>query len=262
MTLKDKMKQGPVFGMACYTGVTCIIENIGNYGLDFIYLDMEHTPWTVEGDFEKQIISAKLTGISVLVRIPSNDEVAIRKVLEFGADGVIIPHTKTKKEAASYVRAAKFPPMGRRGCESNVRAAGFGGPGFSWQEYREAQNKDTLVIVMDEDYEFTENIDEILSVPGIDAVNFGPLDYSNSLNLPVAYGMGEEVERAFQTLVYKAEALGIGRLGPAVPPTKENIENAIASGYNMIILGNDVWHLQQALGKIMNEAVIPIKNRT
>jgi len=259
MKLKEKMKLGPVFGMACFTGVPCVIETIGNYGLDFIYLDLEHTPWMLGGDFEKQIISAKLAGISVLVRMADNDEVAIRKVLEWGAEGVVIPHCLTKEDAEESVRAAKFSPMGRRGGESNVRAANFGGPGFDWNKYMASQNSDTLVIPMDEDFEFTENIDEILSVPGIDAINFGPLDYSNSLNIPVGYAMGDEVKKAFDILVTKAKAKGIGRLGPVIPPTKENIDKAIADGYNMLILGNDMWHFQSSLKTLMKDAVEPVR---
>ena len=259
MKLKEKMKQGPVFGMACFTGISCVIETIGSYGLDFIYLDLEHTPWMLGGEFEKQILSAKLGGLSILVRMADNDEVAIRKVLEWGADGVVIPHCRTKKDAEESVRSAKFSPMGRRGGESNVRAANFGGPGFNWNVYMSAQNRDTLVIPMDEDYEFTENIDEILSVPGIDAINFGPLDYSVSLNLPVGYAMGEEVKKAFNILVAKAKEKGIGTLGPVIPPTKENIDKAIAEGYTMLILGNDMWHFQNSLRSMMKDGVEPVR---
>jgi 4-hydroxy-2-oxoheptanedioate aldolase len=261
MTLKEKMKEGPVFGMACFTGLPCVIENIGNFGLDFIYLDLEHTPWMLGAEFEKQIMSARLSGISILVRMADSNEVAIRKVLEWGADGVVIPHCKTKEETEKSVEAAKFSPMGRRGGESNVRAANFGGPGFNWNEYMAQQNRDTLVIPMDEDYEFSENIDEILSVPGIDAINFGPLDYSVSLNLPVGYEMDAEVEDAFKLLVTKAKEKNIGRLGPVIPPTKENIKKAIEDGYNMLILGNDMWHFQSALKNMMEMSVNPVRNK-
>lgn len=180
MTLKEKMKKGPVFGMACFTGTTCVIENIAMSGLDFIYLDLEHTNYMLDEAFEKQIMAAKLHDISVLVRMADDNEVAIRKVLEWGADGVVIPHCKTAEMARRSVEGAKFAPLGRRGGETNVRAAGFGYHNFDWNAYIEQQNRDTLVIPMDEDFEFTDNIDEILDVPGIDAVNFGPIDYAVS----------------------------------------------------------------------------------
>ena len=230
MTLKEKMAQRPVFGMACFTGTTCVIENIAMSGLDFIYLDLEHTNYMLSEDFEKQIMA-----------------------------GVVIPHCKTAEMTRRCVEAAKFSPMGRRGGESNVRAAGFGYWNFDWNEYMARQNRDTLVIPMDEDYEFTDNIDEILAVPGVDAVNFGPIDYAVSKNLKVGYAMGDEVHDAFKVLVDKAKAKGIGRLGPVIPPTRENIEAAIADGYNMLILGNDMWHFQNALKAMVADQVNPVK---
>lgn len=261
MNLKEKLKNGPVFGMTCFTGAMGVIESIGYSGLDFIYLDLEHTNWMLDSDFEKQIMAAKVHDISVLVRTADDNEVSIRKVLEWGADGVVIPHCKTREVAEKCVSAAKFSPMGRRGGESNVRAAGYGYDHFDWNEYIAQQNRDTMVIPMDEDYEFTEKIDEILSVPGVDAVNFGPVDYANSLNQKIGYSMGEEVKQAFDLLVKKAKAKGVGVLGPVVPPTKENLVNAIQSGYNMIILGNDMWHFQRALKDMMNTDVEPVRKQ-
>ncbi|MEE3391802.1 MAG: aldolase/citrate lyase family protein [Candidatus Cryptobacteroides sp.] len=259
MTLKEKMKKGPVFGMACFTGTTCVIENIAQSGLDFIYLDLEHTNYQLGEDFEKQIMAAKLHDISILVRMADDDAVSIRKVLEWGADGVVIPHCKTAEMARHCVEAAKFYPLGRRGGESNVRAAGFGYTDFDWNKYIEQQNRDTLVIPMDEDFEFSDNIDEILDVKGIDAVNFGPIDYANSLGLKIGYSMGDTVNEAYKLLVKKAREKGIGVLGPVVPPTKENLEKAIQDGYTMIILGNDMWHFQKALKDLVKDAVNPVR---
>jgi len=253
------MKKGPVFGMACFTGTTCVIENIAMSGLDFIYLDLEHTNYMLDEAFEKQIMAAKLHDISVLVRMADDNEVAIRKVLEWGADGVVIPHCKTAEMARRSVEGAKFAPLGRRGGETNVRAAGFGYHNFDWNAYIEQQNRDTLVIPMDEDFEFTDNIDEILDVPGIDAVNFGPIDYAVSKQLKIGYSMGEEVHEAYKTLVAKCRAKGLGVLGPVVPPTQENLKQAIADGYNMIILGNDMWHFQKALKELVNDQVAPVR---
>ena len=139
MTLKEKMKKGPVFGMACFTGTTCVIENIAMSGLDFIYLDLEHTNYMLDEAFEKQIMAAKLHDLSVLVRMADDNEVAIRKVLEWGADGVVIPHCKTAEMARRSVEGAKFAPLGRRGGETNVRAAGFGYHNFDWNAYIEQQ---------------------------------------------------------------------------------------------------------------------------
>ena len=254
MTLKEKAKRGPVFGMACFTGSICVIESIAQSGLDFIYLDLEHTNHALDGDFEKQIMAAKLHDIGILVRMADGDEVAIRKVLEWGADGVVIPHCKTADMARECVQAAKFSPLGRRGGESNVRAANFGYRDFDWNRYMREQNEKTMVVPMDEDYEFTDNLEDILSVPGIDAVNFGPIDYAVSCNLKVGYAMGDEVREAFLKLVRHAKEKGIGVLGPVVPPTRENLQNAVKDGYTMMIVGSDMWHFQKSLKDIAANA--------
>lgn len=105
-------------------------------------------------------MAAKLAGISPIVRVSGTNEVEIRKVLEMGAEGITIPHICCKKDVEICTHAAKFPPLGRRGAESCVRSAKFGGPGFNWQEYIKKSNEDTLIIPMAEDYEFTDNIDD------------------------------------------------------------------------------------------------------
>jgi 4-hydroxy-2-oxoheptanedioate aldolase len=260
MTLKERMKKGPVFGFAIFTGALCVIEAVGNWGYDFVYLDVEHTSWGVGPDIERQIMAARLAGVPAVIRLTGGNEVDIRKALEMGVEGVVIPHIRTREDMAGVVRAAKFPPLGRRGAESNVRAAGFGGPGFSWPEYIQKSNEESLIIPMAEDYEFAQNADEILSVEGIDAINFGPIDYSLSANLPIGYKIDHpSLYKDYQTIESKARAKGIGMMCPVVPATQENARDMIAKGVNMLILGNDMYHFQTACRNIMADCVAPIR---
>lgn len=259
MNLKGKMEKGPVFGVTIFTGALCAVETVGNWGFDFVYLDIEHTALRIGPEMERQIMAARLSGVSPLIRLAGVDEVEIRKALELGAEGIVIPHIRTKEEAELCVRAAKFPPLGRRGAESNVRAANFGGPGFKWDEYIAKSNAETLIIPMAEDFEFIDNLDEILSVPGIDAINFGPVDYSLSILEPVGYQMGDKVKAAYEKLVKAASPKGIGIMGPVVPPTLEKVREAINGGMNMIIMGNDMYHFQNACKKMITECVEPLR---
>ncbi|SDH74712.1 HpcH/HpaI aldolase family protein [Propionivibrio dicarboxylicus] len=262
MNLRQKMKRGPVFGFAIFTGASCVIESVGNWGYDFVYLDVEHTSIGVGPELERQIMAARLAGISSVVRLTGTNEVDIRKTLEMGAEGVVIPHVRTKEEAAEIVRAAKFPPVGRRGAESNVRAAAFGGPGFSWEEYIRRSNEESLIIPMAEDYEFADNVDDILSIDGIDAINFGPIDYSLSANLPIGYKIDHpSLIDAYKKIETRARAKGVGMMCPVVPPTIENAMDMIAKGVNMLILGNDMYHLQTAFKTIMTDCVEQIRQR-
>ena len=260
MNLRQKMKRGPVFGFAIFTGASCVIERVGNWGYDFVYLDVEHTSIGVGPDLERQIMAARLAGVASVVRLTGTNEVDIRKTLEMGAEGVVIPHVRTKGEAEEIVRAAKFPPQGRRGAESNVRAAAFGGPGFNWQAYIQRSNEESLIIPMAEDYEFGDNVDDILSVDGIDAINFGPIDYSLSANLPIGYKIDHpSLIDAYTKIETRARAKGIGMMCPVVPPTRENALDMIAMGVNMLILGNDMYHLHSAFRTIMADCVEPIR---
>lgn len=256
MTLRERMKKGPVFGITCFTASVCVVETIGNYGYDFVYLDLEHCTLDGPNNMEKLIMAAKLAGIPSVVRVTGTNEVEIRKVLEMGAEGVVVPHTRTAEDVREILKGAKFPPMGRRGGESCVRSAAYGGPGFSWSDYIHKSNEDTLVIPMDEDYEFTDNLEEILDVKGVDAVNFGPIDYALSIGAKVGYATEDaRVADAYEKLVQGCSKRGIGVMCPVVPATKESIEAAINKGITMLILGNDMYHLGSAL-KTMKQQVV------
>lgn len=241
--LKEKMKERPVFGMTICSGSPAIIEMLGYMGLDFVFIDSEHNPKAVT-DLGEMILAARYVGISPLVRVTKPDEVEIRKALEMGAEGVIIPHIKTKEEMESCIRGAKFPPKGRRGLDFGVRSSGYGFAHYEETNYIEYSNQTELVIPMDEDYEFTQNMDELMSVPGIDAVNFGPADYSSSLCLKSGYDINQpEVSQALEELRKRCEPRRIGIMAPANPPTIENINNLVSKGVNMIIMSSDynIW---------------------
>jgi 4-hydroxy-2-oxoheptanedioate aldolase len=246
-TIKDKLRTGkPTFGMTMYTGSCAVVEIAGNWGLDFAFIDAEHTAVNIDLQMEKLILSAKVAGIAPLIRVRGTIEWDIRKSLELGAAGVIIPQVGTADQARAIVRAAKFPPMGRRGGDASVRAAGFGGPGFKWSSYTERSNEEALVIPMAESFEFFDNIDEILAVEGIDVINFGPADYSLSRGIPIDYSMSNpEVTAKLDEVIAKCHARGIKVMAPCIPPTAENAANLAQKGVDMIIMGNDVMFLNQ-----------------
>ena len=234
------------FGATFYTGSTVAIEVAGNWGLDFAFIDAEHTPVDVDSHMEKLVMASMLAGIAPLVRVRGVNEWDIRKSLEFGAAGVIVPQVGSADQARAIVRAAKFPPVGRRGGDASCRAAGFAGPGFQWSSYMEAENAKRLVIPMAESYEFFDNIDEILEVEGIDVINFGPADYSISRRISIDYSMAHpEVEDRLAELIEKCHARGIKVMAPCIPPVAENVEALRKKGVDMIIMGNDVMFLNE-----------------
>lgn len=246
-SLRDKLAAGATtFGMTLYTGAPAAVEIAGNWGLDFAFIDAEHTAVDVDSHMEKLILSALLSGIAPLVRVRGAIEWDIRKALELGAAGVIVPQVADAEQARAIVRAAKFPPLGRRGGDASVRAAGFAGPGFAWSAYTERQNAETLVIPMAESFEFFDNIDDILAVEGIDVINFGPADYSLSRRIPIDYSMSDpEVTEKLNELIAKCHPRGIKVMAPCIPPTAENAAALAARGVDMVIMGNDVMFLNE-----------------
>lgn len=205
-------------------------------------------------DLKECVLAARLTGISPLVRVTCPDVIEIRKALEMGAEGVIVPHVRNMEEMEICVRGAKFPPKGRRGYDSTVRSASYGGAGFNASAYIENSNETELVIPMAEDYEFMDNIDDLMSVPGIDAINFGPADFALSKNIRVFYDINQpEVLEAMKEISIRTKELNIGLMAPAIPPTKESVDTLIARGVNMIILGSDMYNFQSALKNIKGE---------
>ncbi len=250
--LAEKMRRGePTFGATFYSGSTTAIEAAGSWGLDFAFIDAEHTPVNVDSHLEKLVLASLLSGIAPLVRVRGTNEWDIRKSLEFGATGVIVPQVGTADEARAIVRAAKFPPIGRRGGDASCRAAGFAGPGFQWSSYMEHENATRLVIPMAESYEFFDNIDEILEVEGIDIINFGPADYSISRRISIDYSMSHpEIEEKLAELVEKSHARGIKVMAPCIPPVADNVLALTKKGVDMIIMGNDVMFLNQGLNRV------------
>lgn len=246
-TLKQRMARGTTYGMNIYGTASMPIEVAGNWGLDFVFIDAEHTSLGIDRDMEKLILAAKCSNIHSLVRVRGTLDWDIRKALEMGASGVIIPQVHTAEQMRSIIRCSKFPPMGRRGGDSSVRSASYAGPNFDWSTYIQAENERTVIVPMAESYEFFDNIDAILDVEGIDAVHFGPADYSLSRQLPVDYRLGDpEVLSRLQLLIEKCHARGIQVMVPCFPVDDETARRLIEMGSDMLLMGSDLSWLNQA----------------
>lgn len=245
--LRDRMATGgPVFGMNVYSGSPAAVEIAGAWGLDFVFIDAEHSVLGLDLPMERMLLAARLAGIAPLVRVPDSAPTGLRKALELGASGVIVPQVHDAAQMRAIVAATKFPPLGRRGGDSSVRSAGWAGPGFDWAEYADRSNRETAIVPMAESPEFFDNIDEILAVPGIDAVHFGPADFALSNGLTVDYSMREPaVREAMRLLVAKCRERGIHVMLPCMPATPEQAAELFGQGGDMLLVGNDIGFLNQ-----------------
>ena len=160
------------------------VEIVGYSGFDFIMIDMEHEARGLE-NLENMIRAAELVGITPIVRLPEIDESYALRALEIGAMGLMMPHVKTKADTVRAVRAAKYPPKGVRGMHSHTRATRFGSIPFP--EHVKDSNEQTQVLVIIEDMKGVENIDEIVTTEGLDAIVLGAGDLSVELGVPLQF---------------------------------------------------------------------------
>ena len=178
-SLKTKLYRGdPALGVFCNIPSPGLVELLGWLGYDFVILDAEHGPPSIE-TVEHLNRAAESSGTISIARIAVNLPQNILRYLDSGCLGIQIPMVSTREEAETVIAAAKYPPLGRRGLAA-VRAAEFGIT-KPLQEYVIQANKETLVTVQIETVDAIDNLDAILEVPEIDVIFFGPTDLSTSM---------------------------------------------------------------------------------
>jgi 4-hydroxy-2-oxoheptanedioate aldolase len=247
-SLREKLSCGEVaLGTCIYTFSPAIMELAGFCGLDFCRIDNEHA-WRQDESAENVIRAAQLSGIVPLLRVDRDDPYLVRKALEIGAGGVIVPHTRSRKDVEAIVEAAKFPPVGHRGYGGLCLSGKWGvDAGVEWMEW---SNRETLVIPMIEDVSAVANIEDIMSTPGMDGVLFGPADFSVSAGVPLQTGH-ERVMSALQTVVAAAKKHGKFVMFTVGYPQWETAIPVIEMGVQAIELGHDVSILKSVWQKVV-----------
>ena len=245
--VKEKIQNGEVaLGTFVGIGHPDITERLSMCGFDWLLLDSEHGPLSYE---TMQLMMQSIRGVSCspIIRVQWNDPVAIKRALDIGAHGVLIPWVNNKSEAEAAVAACKYPPQGIRGCGPR-RAALISGP-----DYITKANCDLLVAVQIETIDAIRNIDEILSVEGVDVAYIGPVDLSMSMfGTPI--GWNEPSFLASLDKVLKA-AKKVGK-PTGMYCSMDNIEWAIEKGFKFNSVDNADKFLmttaQVALSKARN----------
>lgn len=213
-TFIQKIKtSSPVVGTLLTLDLPEVAEILSSCNFDWLFLDMEHGPLSIAS--VQHLIQAMRGDCSSIVRIPENSPVWIKRALDTGCDGIIVPQVNDPEEAKGAVMAAKFPPKGSRSVGIG-RAHGYG---QSFAEYISSANDSVALIIQVEHIRAVQNLDEILEVDGIDGIFIGPYDLSGSMNLlgqvtaePVQQALGEvkrkcrEKSMPFGIFVMKGEA--------------------------------------------------------
>jgi len=222
-----------------------VAEILALVGFDYLWIDLEHGP----GDFAAAQMMIQGVGgrCPCVIRVPENREVWIKKALDTGADGVVVPQVNTGEEARRAVAACKYPPEGTRGAGVG-RAHDYG---MALSEYLERANRTVAVIIQIEHIEAVHHLDDILAVPGIDCVFVGPLDLSGSLGL-LGQMTHPEVQAATGAVVSRAQAAGMP-LGLFVADGRA-ARDAAGRGFNFIAMSTDGIYLWTAARAALDDA--------
>ena len=181
-SLRKKLEEGrPVIGSFAKITDPAVVEIMGRAGFDFAIIDMEHGPLTFE-TAQNLIRAAEVACISPIIRVSENDPVLILRSLDIRAEGVEVPQIRNAEDASQMTSAARFFPMGDRGVCRYVRAAAYSS--MDRQDYFRTANQRTITIAHLEGVEAVSNLDEIMSVDGLDILFIGPYDLSQSVGVP------------------------------------------------------------------------------
>ena len=241
--VKKALEGGGVsIGTFCFEFNTTGIARIAaEAGAEFAIFDMEHSGWGLE-TIRMLIATARPDALTPMVRVPATESHFIARALDLGASGLMVPMVETAEQAARIARAAKYPPVGRRGAAFGVAHDDYTGGDLVAKI--ETANRETLLIAQIETALGLENVEAIAAVEGIDVLWLGHFDLTISLGIPGRFAHPEFL-RAVERIVEAAGARGkaAGFMASSVEEGREMLRR----GFRMLAYGGDLWLYQQAL---------------
>lgn len=181
-SVKDMLKAGKA-AIGATGSLSSPVDFLAESGFDFILFDTQHEAQGIK-ELQHQVQAMRGKRAIPIIRVGSNDQALICYALDIGAKGIVVPMVNTREEAADMVQWCKYPPEGKR---SSAGPRGEWGEFENYREYMDAVNREVLVIPMIETMESLKNLNEILSVPGIDVLLVGPSDLSICLGISLDY---------------------------------------------------------------------------
>lgn len=235
------------FGTWVKLGALETLELLAIAGLDFIVVDMEHAPHTFETAY-RCIVGAQGLGLKALVRLPDAQGTYVQRILDSGADGVLVPRVRSAREARQVMESMLFGPQGTRGLGITSRAGQWGLK--PTPEYVRQGNEEVFRGVQLEDQSALRQAPEILQAPGVNAAFVGPGDLALSSGLPASH---PDNAALIDGLIATAQKQGVP-VGTAVGDAKAARE-AAARGFDYVMVSNDL----SLFGKAATELVRGLK---
>jgi 4-hydroxy-2-oxoheptanedioate aldolase len=222
-----------------------LVEVLGLTGYDFVTIDLEHEPISIESTAEL-VRAADLVGLTSIVRMPASD--ALFPLLSAGVQGVQIPDIRDLAHAEQVVELTRFAPRGRRTYYTQTRAARYG-IGIDEPEWIRQADRELLVIAMIEHVGLLDQLDEILALEGIDGFHVGTLDLAQSLGAPSA----SELEDVVDGIVKRCRAAGkFVAVGVVAPWGIDKVPQRVAQGVQVFNVPS-AWLLTEAVGSFIQD---------
>jgi len=243
--MRSKVNKGKTLIGTIYTiGSPQVAEIISISGFDWVLIDMEHS--TLSLDAVQSALQAIGEDVIKIVRVPGNDEIWIKRVLDTGCDGILVPMVKNSEEAERVVRYSKYPVQGQRSV-GVTRAHGYGA---NFAEYISGANRDIIIMIQVEHHEGVKNIDSIVSVKGIDSIFIGPYDLSASMGF-IGQPGHPEVKAAVSTVKNRCRDAGLpyGIFGA----TPEVLSEEASDGCKFLLCGIDSVILTNAYMELIKK---------
>jgi 2-dehydro-3-deoxyglucarate aldolase len=214
-----------------------VTEILAGAGFDWLFIDLEHSP--MDAREAQALLQAAGGRVECILRVALNDEIWIKKALDTGCAGVMVPQVNSAEDARRAVRLSKYPPQGCRSA-GLARAHGYGA---KLQEVLDTANEETAVIVQIEHIEAVQNIEAILSVEGIDGILVGPYDLSASMGL-----IGQVEHPEVQAAITKVKQACQRRAVPAgiFTGSPDRARVYMQDGFRLIAVGVDTLLLVQS----------------
>jgi 2-keto-3-deoxy-L-rhamnonate aldolase RhmA len=221
-------------------------EILSSAGFDWLMIDMEHGPGDIL-TLISQIQAMKGTDCVPLVRTPWNDFVAIKRILDAGAQGVLIPYVNTRLQAEEAVKACKYPQEGIRGVAGSPRAPGYG---QNLGNYLQRANDEIFIMIAVETSDAVSNLDEILQVDGLDGFFIGPMDLASSMGHS-GNPSHPEVQAAISTI--EEIVLAAGKTLATTTGSWSSAQELFTRGYQMLMLMADGISLAKMAAELVAE---------
>jgi 2-keto-3-deoxy-L-rhamnonate aldolase RhmA len=233
-----------VTGVIVFSASPLVVEVIAAAGIDFVILDMEHSPLGVS-EAAHLVRAADASGLTAFVRVPSVDRALITCLLDLGAAGIVLPHA-TAESCRALVTAMRYPPEGERGACQITRAAGY--RRGDWEAHAARATRELMAVALIEDTATLQDIDAVAAIPGIDTYFVGPTDLSIALGVPDSTFDEPELGAALDRVVAAAKANGKSVMTLLGRPLDIGYgKRLMRRGVQMIVLGTDADLLMHSL---------------